>query len=268
MHTVHRILAYCVIQCLLLLCCAMQTAAQTPLVYTAEKVSRPPIIDGYADPVWDKVPWSSLFVDIEGSKKPAPAYATQMKMLWNDTCLFIFAWMEEPHLWATLTTHDAIIYRDHDFEVFIDPRKDGLNYYEIEINALGTLLDLFMDKPYKDKGIADLSWNATGIRSAIALHGTLNNNTDTDTGWSVEMAIPYAALSWRGNTHQPSPGDSWRINFSRVEWLMQPDGISYSKQKKADGTNLPEQNWVWSPQGIIDMHHPQFWGTLIFNHAR
>ena len=29
----------------------------------------------------------------------------------------------------------------------------------------------------------------------------------------------------------------------------------------------PEHNWVWSPQGVIDMHRPERWGYLQFSTA-
>ena len=93
-------------------------------------------IDGKLDePSWGKVPWSEEFVDIEGAKKPAPLYPTRMKMLWDDQYLYIAAELKEPNLWATLTKRESIIFRDNDFEVFIDPDGDTHNYYEIEINA-------------------------------------------------------------------------------------------------------------------------------------
>ncbi len=57
----------------------------------------------------------------------------------------------EPAIWGKLTKRDAIIYKDNDFEVFIDPDGDGLNYYELEINALGTIMDLFLKKPYNTR---------------------------------------------------------------------------------------------------------------------
>jgi len=91
-------------------------------------------------------------VDIEDHNKPKPYYDTRMKMLWDDNYLYIAAELEDLHTWATLDNHDDIIYRDNDFEIFIDPDGDGLNYFEIEINALGTILDLFLAKTIQKKG--------------------------------------------------------------------------------------------------------------------
>jgi hypothetical protein len=68
-------------------------------------------------------PWTDLFVDIQGSLKPEPYHKTRVKMLWDDEYMYFFADMEEPHLWATLTERDAVVYFDNDFEIFIDPTE-------------------------------------------------------------------------------------------------------------------------------------------------
>lgn len=235
-----------------------------PLQYDVKKTDLPPKIDGKPDPAWDHAAWSAYFVDIEGSKRPKPTYKTRVKMLWDDSHLYLLAELEDPHLWGTLTARDAIIYRDHDFEVFLDPNNDQQQYFEYEINALGTVMDLFMNKPYKKGGHAELQWNSVRLQSAVALKGTLNDNRDRDTGWMVEMAIPFKDLERPGRISHPKTGLHWRINFSRVQWTLDMDGKSYRKRKTRDGKFLNENNWVWSPQGLIDMHQPQYWGIIHF----
>jgi len=125
----------------------------TPKEYNCYRASSAVEIDGYVyDDVWKNINWSDFFVDIEDHNKPKPYYDTRMKMLWDDNYLYIAAELEDLHTWATLDNHDDIIYRDNDFEIFIDPDGDGLNYFEIEINALGTILDLFLAKTIQKKG--------------------------------------------------------------------------------------------------------------------
>jgi hypothetical protein len=235
-----------------------------PISYLVQRSQKVIKVDGKADRSWKQAAWSAPFVDIEGSAKPVPLYNTRVKMLYDENFLYILAELEEPKLWATLEKRDAIIFHDNDFEVFIDPNNDAQQYFEYEINALGTIMDLFMIRPYKRGGRADLKWNSDGLKSAVALDGTLNDNSDTDKGWTVELAIPFADLQRPSRAHQPKPGDEWRINFSRVQWLVEKDGITYKKQKGANGKNLPEHNWVWSPQGVIDMHVPERWGVIRF----
>jgi hypothetical protein len=184
-------------------------------------------------------------------------------MLWDDDYFYVGAELEEPHVWGTLTEHDSVIFQDNDFEVFIDPDGDNHNYYEIEINALNTVWDLRLVKPYRDGGPALNEWEIPGLKTAVHVDGSLNDPSDRDRGWSVEMAFPWAVLAeYARCPAPPRDGDRWRVNFSRVEWRTE---IVDSRYKKVEGR--PEDNWVWSPQGVIDMHRPERWGYVQFSTA-
>ena len=50
------------------------------------------------------------------------------------------------------------------------------------------------------------------------------------------------------------------MNCSRVEWRHQ---VVDGKYRKVPRTK--EDNWVWSPQGVIDMHRPEKWGVVQFS---
>ncbi len=233
-----------------------------PRGYVCGYTSVPPVFDGrLTEGAWREVPWTEDFTDIEGDARPKPTYRTRAKMLWDDEYFYIAAEMEEPHVWATLTEHDSVIFQDPDFEVFLDPDGDNHSYYEIEINALGTVWDLRLVKPYRDGGPALNSWHVPGLKKAVHVSGTLNDPSDTDTGWTVEMALPWADLAgFAGRQTPPADGDQWRVNFSRVEWDITTEGGAYRKVP-----DVPEHNWVWSPQGVIDMHRPERWGFVQFS---
>jgi hypothetical protein len=235
-----------------------------PKGYVCGRASGPIEIDGKLDePSWEKAPWTDAFVDIEGDVRPRPRFRTRAKMLWDDKYFYVAAELEEPHVWGTLTKHDSVIFQDNDFEIFIDPDGDHHQYYELEINALNTEWDLRLGKPYRDGGPALNEWEVPGLKTATHVNGTLNDPSDTDTSWSVEFAIPWKVLAEYAN--RPSPpknGDRWRVNFSRVEWQVKHDGKTYSK---VPGTR--EDNWVWTPQGAIDMHRPERWGEVLFTTA-
>jgi uncharacterized lipoprotein YddW (UPF0748 family) len=235
--------------------------------YECYRASDSIIIDGdvYNDE-WKNTSWSDFFTDIEGDQKPTPKFQTRVKMLWDDSYLYIAAEMEEPHIWGYLENHDDIIYRDNDFEVFIDPLGKGVKYFEIEINALETILDLYMVKPYKKGGKADLTWNAEGLKKAVKIYGAINDTSGIDNKWTVELAIPWTSYNTRvKEVTAPKNGDVWRVNFSRVEWNSQfADGKYKPTTDSITGKKLPENNWVWSPQGIINMHVPEHWGYVTF----
>lgn len=235
-----------------------------PALYTVQKTNKQILIDGKDDDqAWKAINLSSNFNDIEGNHKEPPAYNTQIKMLWDDKNLYIYAKLEEPHVWGTLDQHDDIIYHNNDFEVFIKPYENQAAYFEIEVNTLNTILDLLMTKPYRFGGEAILQWDVKGLKSAIHIEGTNNNPNDIDQYWSVEMAIPFESLKSFGRKNKPEIGEYWRINFSRVQWEHEITDGKYSRKLK-DGKLIPEKNWVMNPIGIIDMHNPQQWAFLQF----
>jgi hypothetical protein len=243
----------------------LSSSLHSEKMYKARMAKRPIKVDGKLNEHdWKQAVLISDFEDIEGASKPKPSFSTTVKMMWDSQYLYIGAVLEEPHLWGTLKKHDDIIYRDHDFEVFIDPMGDGEQYFEIEINVLGTIMDLFMNKPYKKGGTFDMGWNTNGMLSKIIANGTINDNSDIDSGWTVEMAIPFKAISRNNRTASPSSTNPWRINFSRVQWTLEPDGKSYRKKLNQNNKPISEHNWVWNPTGVIDMHVPVKWGYLLF----
>jgi hypothetical protein len=240
------------------------TAPPPPKGYVCCYTRVPIQIDGKLDDeAWKTAPWTDAFVDIEGDIRPRPRFQTRAKMLWDDTYFYVAALVEEPHVWATLTEHDSVIFHDNDFEVFIDPNGDNHEYYEIEINALNTEWDLFLKKPYRDRGPAINAWEIPSLKTAVHVAGTRNDPRDVDSSWSVELAIPWKVLA--EYAHRPAPprdGDQWRVNFSRVEWRHE---IADGKYRKIP--EIREDNWVWSPQGVIDMHRPERWGYVQFTTA-
>ena len=232
------------------------------------RTATPLTIDGRLDePAWRAVAWSEPFIDIDGVQKPR--FATRMKMLWDDEYLYVGADLEEPGLWATLTERDSIIFQDHDFEVFIDPDGDTHAYYELEINALNTVWDLMLVKPYRDGGPAIHAWDVAGLKTAVHLRGTLNDPGDRDEGWSVEIAMPWSILREAAPRRRaPRDGEQWRVNYSRVQWTLDVRDGKYVKRLNPEtGRPLPEDNWVWSPQGVINMHVPERWGFVQFTDA-
>ena len=188
-----------------------------PKGYVCLRAGQPIVIDGKLDDAaWRVAPWTDDFVDIEGDAKPKPRFRTRVKMLWDDVFFYVGAQMEEPHVWATLTKHDSVIFHDNDFEVFIDPNGDNHEYYEFEINALNTGWDLLLPQPYRDGGKAVNSWEIPGLKTAVHVDGTLNDPRDVDRGWSVEMAFPWSVL--KELAYRPAPpcaGGSYRSRRGR-----------------------------------------------------
>jgi hypothetical protein len=238
-----------------------------PEQYMCYRASDPLEIDGeFDEDDWQKAIRTKYFVDIEGELKPRPRFWTYVKMLWDDDYLYIAAELQEPHIWATIEERDAVIFEDNDFQVFIDPDGDTHMYYELEINAFDVFWDLFLVKPYRDGGPAISSWDIYGIKTGVSINGTINDPSDIDSRWRVELAIPWTVLAEATSMETPPlNGDFWRINFSRVVWPLEPKGGKYEKFKnRSTGKPAAPLNWVWSPQGLVNMHYPEMWGYVHF----
>ena len=239
-----------------------------PRHYVVYRAASPIKVDGVLDEAsWAAAPPTEPFVDIEGGSRPQPRFRTRARMLWDDENLYVAAEMEEPDVWSTLTERDSVIFHDNDFEIFIDPDGDTHAYYELEVNALGTPWDLLLIKPYRDGGPPIHAWDIAGLQVGVRVRGTLNRPGDRDEGWTVEIALPWQILREAAPGRKlPGPGDQWRVNFSRVEWQVETGGGRYAKRVKPGTADpLPEDNWVWSPQGAIDMHMPERWGYAQFS---
>jgi WD40 repeat protein/serine/threonine protein kinase len=238
-----------------------------PRGYVAYRAAGPVAFDGRLEEgAWKDAPWTDDFVDIEGDKRLKPRLRTRAKMMWDDKYFYIGAELEEPHVQGTYTKHDSYIFHeDNDFEVFLNPDGNNHNYAELEMNALNTTWDLRLRKPYRDDGKAEDDWDIPGLKTAVHVHGTINNPRDTDKGWTVEIAIPWEvvhALNEDRPAGPPRDGDQWRINFSRVEWRFDIVEGKYVRRK-----DRREDNWVWSPQGVVNMHQPETWGYVQFSTA-
>ena len=239
-----------------------------PEIHICYRADSPLCIDGKLDEItWKKTPWTADFVDIQGKHEPAPKFRTRVKMLWDDRYLYVAAELEEPHVWAILTDRDSVIFQDNDFEIFMDPDGDTHNYFELEVNALGAEWDLLLLYPYRDGDNPAIdSWDIQGLKTGVSIDGTINDPRDEDRGWTVEIAIPWKVTGECARRAPPVHGDQWRTNFSRVEWPVEVTDGKYRKPvDPGTGQPLSENNWVWSPQGLVNMHYPEMWGFIQFS---
>lgn len=251
--------------------------------YTAFRAQHAPVIDGKLDDaVWRTATRSSRFVDLVSGTETH--LDTRAAVLWDDTYLYVGYWVEEPDVRATLTERDAPIYRDNDVELFI-AGQDG--YYEFEINAYGTIYEVLFfwkdtfrrsgyasipgldplqpsAKPFNGVGykshprgprIGFFSWDYPGLIKAVHVDGTLNDSRDRDTGWTVELALPWSGLEIlaRGDARSlpPEDGDTWRMDFSRFNTYKAPGQDS--------------GGWAWSSHGVWDSHIPECFTYVSFS---
>ncbi len=237
-----------------------------PPVYICQYNNKPFTLDGkiFKD-FWADIPFTDYFVDIEGDSRPTPRYKTRAKICWDNENVYFSAILEGDEIWANLTERDCVIFYDNDFEIFLDPNFDTQEYYEFEMNALNTVWDLLLTKAYRDGGSPVNSFDIKGLRTAVHIEGELNNPNADNKYWSVEVVFPFTTMLECAHKKVPFVGDYWRMNFSRVQWLVDvEDGVYKKRINPETGRSYPEDNWVWAPTGLINIHYPEMWGFLVF----
>lgn len=246
MKSIHRF----VFMLLTIICFLCNLHGQYIPEYIVKKTITPLNIDGkLTKPEWQAAPATDKFITLDSGK--AAHLSTQAKFLWDDKYLYIGFICEDPDIEATITERDAELWNEEVVEVFCDPDGDGLNYFELQVNPLNTVLDLLMNKPYSAGGRSNFSWNLKNLKSAVWLNGTLNNPSDVDTQWTCEIAIPFNELAFMAPTMNfpPHDGDSWRILVARYHY--NPDG---SCEKSS-----------WTKLNSYTFHIPSKFGRIIFS---
>ncbi len=129
--------------------------------YTCYKINESIQIDGDLNkPVWQKAIRSPRFVDMVTG---VPGfYNTEAAELWNDENLYIAFWADEPLETASQKVRDSLVFLDNDLEVFID---GGDCYYELELNALNTIYEVFFSwKDAYKKVVSMMFRNLMGLK--------------------------------------------------------------------------------------------------------
>src|SRR5207249_1591671 len=100
-------------------------------------------IDGKIDEVaWEKAQLLQDFAVFWEKRKPKTA--TKARLLWDDRYLYFTADMEDHDLYADVTLRNGMTWTNDVFELFFKPHADKLIYYEFQVNAANTQLELFL----------------------------------------------------------------------------------------------------------------------------
>lgn len=252
--------------------------------YAVKRATTPPTIDGRLDDAaWADCKKTSSFVDLISGKETM--HDTQAAILWDDDYLYIGFWLDEPNVEAKYLERDDPLYYDNDVEVFI-AGKDA--YYEFEINAHATVYEGFFvwqdaylrdgydqdpqlgqDAPKRQefngvglknhprgKRLAFLGYDFPNFKSAVHINGTLNNDSDVDQGWTVELAFPWQEMKWlaKGDNRSlpPKPGDKWGIDLFRFN--------KYKAPKPA----VDSGGWAVGKHSVWDSHIPEIFPIVTF----
>jgi hypothetical protein len=202
------------------------TTATQPPRYTARRAGSKIRVDGQLDEAaWKNAatfakfqfPWWTA-----GEKEQTTA-----RMLWDDEFLYVAYECQDAHISAVRTERDSPVYKDDCVELFTAPNPDRpLDYFNIEMNVNRAILDRHHPKGPGKPQVPN--WNARGIVIATAVDGTLNDDSDTDRGWTLEVAIPFANFAKVTGRPHPLDGDVWHLNLNRLGGKVNPQHSQWS----------------------------------------
>ena len=155
-----------------------------------------------------------------------PRTATRAKLLWDREYLYFFAEMDDTDVYADIKQHDGMTWNNDVIELFLKPALDKPGYYEFQVNAAGTTLDMFL--PRRNAGAYE-RFKADGdfdFPAAVQVNGTLNRWADTDTGWSAEGRLAWKDFARTGG--RPKPDERWTFALCRYDYSVDFEGPALS----------------------------------------
>jgi hypothetical protein len=238
-------------------CLAATVHAQTPAMPTApmpepKSTSIPLInaaikIDGVLDEqVWQRAARLTPFVRHDTM---APSRTSTEVRIWYDDAALYLGWIcEDTDIQATFTQRDSRFWEEEVVEFFVTPAALD-RYFELQWNPLGGTFDAIISNELAPDGRSkqfkgDWSYTAPNMTFAVKVDGTVQDSSDRDQRWMVEVRVPFADL----NVRTPQRGDVWRGNFYR-----------FNRDREQETEQLS-----WSPTILPGFHQPARFGHLRF----
>jgi hypothetical protein len=222
-------------------------ALPLPRRVVVPKLHGPIIIDGdLREPVWSKAAVLHPFFNNDGSGREREH--TEVRIWHDDQALYLSWKCRDVDIQATLTNRDSHFWDEEVVEFFVTPK--ALNrYFELQWSPLNGVFDAIVSNDLDEKGVSkgfrdDSSYTAKGMTNAAKVNGTINDSSDKDEFWQVEVRLPFADLG----QHAPKAKEVWRANFYR-----------YNRTK-----GQPEELLSWSPTLSPGFHEPNRFGYLEF----
>jgi len=204
------------------------------------------------DGVLDEQPWqkAARLTPFVSNETLAPARVSTEVRLWYDRMAIYLGWIcEDGDIQATLTGRDQRFWEEEVAEFFVTPA--GLDrYFELQWNPLGGTFDAIIRNEVDSDGrsqrrAGDWSYTAATMTYAVRVDGSVQDSSDRDMRWTVEVRVPFVDL----NVRTPGRGEVWRGNFYR-----------FNRDRGAE----PEQ-LSWSPTIWPGFHQPIRFGYLRFS---
>ena len=215
------------------------TSAGEEKILVCPRSGGPIAVDGKIEDAWS---WAGRLM-LDDPADVADPNAVRIYTVWDENYLYVAYEVVDMYLVGYQTERDhKTLYRDDMIEVLLDPRQDRTDLWldddiVYHVNLLGQVKD--------DRGTpggrpqdSDATWNSRALFAAV-FDGTLNDSSDTDRGFCVELAVPWSEIG-----KSPDTGVKLGINFA-----------------SGDAEGPEEHLWDWC--GAHPFRQPSVYGTLV-----
>ncbi|TWT54554.1 hypothetical protein Pla22_22020 [Rubripirellula amarantea] len=142
--------------------------------------------------------------------KPDDQQRSTLRMLWDDEYLYVFYEMQDKFLTAREKNRDGQPYFDDCAEIFFITAPDSLDtHIGYELNLWKASNDfVFFNDFYQGQSCVLRTFNPD-FKVEVTYEGTLNDNSDQDKGWTMELAIPISNFDGLAKIVPVSAGNQW-----------------------------------------------------------
>ena len=209
--------------------------SQTLPRYAVSRVTTKLEIDGHLNErAWADAPLLRGFVNNhDGSPTKL---STEAKILYDHDFIYFAFRLDDTNVWSTMKKRDEHLWLEEVVEVFLQADPSIPNYIELEVNPLGTMLDIYLINTRKPLHYE--SWNSEKLRWGVSVDGIVDGK-ENDRGWSCEIALPFQDIATAPHM-PPLVGDKWRLNLFRVEKLPTSAELAWSPTLQNDFHVLPK----------------------------
>ena len=203
-------------------------------VYEVARVTQAIDVDGRLDEqAWKEAEPVGDFVN---NRDGSPTkIQTEARILYSDKYLYFAFRSLDTNIWSTFKRRDEHLWLEEVVEVFLQASRQPPNYIELEVNPLGTMLDIYLLDTRKP--IPYESWNSKNLKWAVKVDGSVDGK-DGDREWTCEIALPFEDVVTAPN-NPPKSGDRWRMNLFRVERKPAIAEVAWSPTLQDDFHVLP-----------------------------
>jgi hypothetical protein len=190
-------------------------------VYRCKRVAGPPSLDGGA---WNGAEMLKTAFHLLGKPQERSASFLSLAAMWDDDALYVSYLSDPSPVPVTMRDRDDDLFDECAVEVFL---RAGDGYYEVEVNPLGTVLDLYFPEVEVEDWRATARFDVQGMRWQVGEVGASGR-------WWAQLAIPWDGVPkvTRG-THNGEPCVYGNFARSQVLPSGEYDLTSWSPAREA-----------------------------------